>query len=236
VVVLWDLAQVFPEIAAEEPIASLRAQIAGRAPDETVSERVALGQMVHSALQRRRAQICAQVTEHLRGLSEDLIINPTMDESMVANVALLIDASRQGDLDAGLDVLDAQFGGQLQFRCVGPLPPYSFATLEVQTLPFDLVDAARQELGLGHETCLSEIKRAYRQRATQAHPDRNPDPAHAAAQMDALTGAYQLLSTLAKAQAPAGEAERSDGRMCQLDRESVEQTLLVAIVRQERAL
>jgi len=232
VVVLWDLQQTFQEIAAEEPIATLRAQIAGRAPDETVDERIALGQLVHAALQGRRSNIGEQVIAQLRNLADDLIINPAMNDSMVVNVALLLDDARQGELDERLDELDTLFGGQLQIRCVGPLPPYSFATLEVQALPFDAVDAARRQLGLTEELSVAEIKRAYRLMAAQAHPDHNPDAEQATAQMDGLNSAYQLLSALAKAQAPAGDEESRDWP-CHLDREAVENTLLLAVVRQE---
>jgi hypothetical protein len=235
VVVLWDLKQVFQEIAAEEPIATLRARLAGQAPDETVNERIALGQMVHAAILRHRGQISEQVVAQLRDLADDMIINPTMDDSMVANVALLLNDARQGDLDDRLEALDAQFGGQLQIRCVGPLPPYSFATLEVHALPFDAVDAARQQLDLAEKVSVSAIKRAYRQHATEAHPDHNPSAEHAVEHMEALSSAYQLLSALAKAQAPASGDEGHEW-VCRFDRESVTRTLLLSVVRQEVAI
>lgn len=232
VVVLWDLKRVFAEIAAEEPIATLRAQIAERAPDETVNERIVLGQLVHAVLQGRRAQIGTQVIAALRNLADDVIVNPTMDDSMVVNVALLLDEGRDDELDEGLDALDALFGNQLQIRCVGPLPPYSFATLEVQVLPFAAVDAARRILDLDEEVSVGAIKRAYRMLAAQTHPDHNPNAEDAAAQMEALTKAYQLLSILAKAQAPSTGDESSDW-LCRLDCNSVEGTLVLNVVRQE---
>lgn len=235
VVVLWDLKQVFQEISAHEQIAGLRAQIAGRATDETVNERIALGQIVHAVLQGRRAQIAEQVIAQLRDLADDVIINPTMDDSMVVNVALLLDEARQDALDERMETIDAQFGGQLQIRCVGPLPPYSFATLEVKALPFDAVDAARQQLGLAECVSAAAIKRAYRSLAAQAHPDHNPNADHAVEHMEALTSAYQLLSELAKAQAPAAE-DASPDWLCQLDRTAVENTLLLTVVRQEVAI
>jgi hypothetical protein len=152
---------------------------------------------------------------------------------MVTNVALLLDATRQNDLDERLETLDALFNGRLQIRCVGPLPPYSFATLEIQTLPFEAVDAARQLLGLAEDVNTAEIKRAYRQLAAQAHPDLNPSAAHAAEHMEALTAAYQLLSTLAKAQAPTDEGHDWP---CHLDQAAVAQTMLLTVVRQESAI
>lgn len=228
VLVLWDLQKTFQEIAAEGPIAALRAQIIGRPDEETTAERIALGQQVHAELQRRRDAISAQVIARLGVVAADLIIQPTMNDSMVANVALLIDDARQGDLDEALDELDAHFASQLQIRCVGPLPAYSFATLEVRALPFVAVDAARRQLGLAEELRSGEIKQAYRQLAARVHPDLNPS-ADASAEMEALSAAYQLLSAVAKAQA---DAEESADWPCHLDRESVERTLLLNLARQ----
>lgn len=232
VIVLWNLQHVFQEIAAEEQITALRAQIGGRAPDETVNERIALGQMVHAALQERRTQISEQVLGQLRDLADDIIINPTMDDSMVVNVALLIDEEHQSDLDKRLDILDTLFEGKLQIRCVGPLPPYSFATLNAQMLPFEAIDMARQQLGLDERVSAIAIKRAYRQQATEIHPDHNPSSEHAIAQMETLTNAYQLLSALAKAQAPKTDEEALDWT-CQLDRAAVERTILLSVVRHD---
>jgi hypothetical protein len=53
--------------------------------------------------------------------------------------------------------------------------------------------------------------------------------------MEALTSAYQLLSTLAKAQAPAVDDQSHDW-LCHLDRAAVERTLLLAVVHQEGVL
>lgn len=231
VVVLWELKHVFEEIAAGEPIATLRAQIAGRSSDETINERIVLGQLVHAVLQQRRAEIAAQVIAHLRESADNLIVNPTMDDSMVVNVALLLDDDREADLDARLDTLDALFDGRFQIRCVGPLPPYSFATLDAHGFSFAEVDAARQLLALAEASSAAEIKRAYRQFAAQAHPDLNPSAEHAAAQMEALNDAYQLLSALAKAQAPTASTEINDWP-CHLDRTAVERTLQIAVVGQ----
>lgn len=234
VVVLWDMAQVFQQIAADERIAAIKAQIAGRAPEETVAERLLIGKLVHAELQRRRAEVCAHVTGHLRGLAEDVIVNPLMDDSMVANVALLLDDAGRDALDERLDALDAQYGGRLQIRCVGPLPPHSFATLEVHLPPFEAVDAARQRLGLAEEVSYSAVKRAYRQLAAQAHPDHNQGDAEASAAMDALTGAYRLLTAVSLAQVPASSAAAGDW-ICHFDRAAVEETMLLAIARQETA-
>jgi len=148
-----------------------------------------------------------------------------------------------------LETLDQELGGKFTFRRVGPLPPYSFATAEVQAPSFEMVDAARRRLDLGETAAPGEIKRAYRQLAGRFHPDFNPNDPEAEARMAELTQAYRFLATYADSQAMgadtggAGSTEpssraRAEGlaEICRFDRQAVEQTLLIAIRRQEMAV
>lgn len=230
VVVLWDLGQVFEQISADEAIVALRAQIAGKPAEECVNERILAGQMVQRALQQRRAQLSQELVGVLRGLADDLIVNPIMNDSMVANFALLVDDRQRDELDERLDALDARHGGRLQIRCVGPLPPYSFATLEVRAPAFEVVEVARQALGLDEGCSYGALKRNFRALAALNHPDHNPDDEGAAARMDRITAAYRLLVAVAQAQALGSLAEHTT---CRFDRAAVEDTVLLSLVRQE---
>lgn len=55
-------------------------------------------------------------------------------------------------------------------------------------------------LGLSSSATLADIKKAFRQKAAQYHPDRNPD-ADAPARFRAVQEAYEVLSDDAKRQA-----------------------------------
>ena len=236
VVVLWNLQEVFQEIGQEEPIARLKAQVATRAPEETMSERVAIGQMVQASLQRRRDVLRDRLLPRLREVALDLVANALMDDSMVLNVALLVDRAGQEALDRRLQALDEEFGGRFRFRRVGPLPPYSFSTVEVQVPSFEAVDEARRRLGLGETVSLDKIRRAYHRLAGQMHPDHNPDDPEAEARIAELTRAYEFLTTYAETVQRGGGAEESTPAPllpCTFSREGVERTLLIAIRRQE---
>lgn len=235
VVVLWNLQQVFEEISREECIVQLRAQAATRPPAESMAERVMLGRLVEASLAQRRATLCNQLEPALREVALDLVSHPPMDDSMVVNVALLVDEPGRERLDQRLKTLDEQFGRQLTFRCVGPLPPYSFATVEIHVPSFELVDAARQCLTLGETVTLSEIQRAYHQVARRLHPDHNPDNSNAETQMAELTRAYHLLTAYAESQALfGGEGDALVSQYpCTMTRERVERTLLISIDHQE---
>lgn len=239
VVVLWNLPEVFQSITLEEPIARRKAQLAGRPLEETVAERVALGQTVQASLERRRAALQNELLPPLREVAQDGVLNPLMDDSMIANVALLVDEASRAALDQRLEMLDKHFGGRFHFRCVGPLPPYSFVTVEARAPSFEAMDEARRRLGLGETVAPEEIKRAYHRLASEQHPDRNLGDAEAEARMTALTQAYRLLTAYAESQMlalerpiPNNAAHWHPGR-CDFSREAVEGTLLIALRRQE---
>ncbi len=254
VVVLWNVQPVFQEIAQEEPTLVLKAQIGTRPAGETLAQRIALGQLVQASLERRRVALQEEILPPLREIALDVVTNPLMDDSMVANVALLVDRAGRQALERRLEELDAAFAqGERQtpgntpltFRCVGPLPPYSFATVEAQVLPFEVVDAARRGLGLGETATSDEIRLAYRHIAGQLHPDHNPNLPDAEARMAEITRAYQLLASYAESQ-PLFGAEKQKSREagehpnslipqppCTFSREAVEQTLLITVRRQE---
>src|SRR5690606_39153651 len=49
-------------------------------------------------------------------------------------------------------------------------------------------------LGVSRQASADELKRAYRKRARELHPDANPDDPHAAEQFKELSKAYAVLS------------------------------------------
>lgn len=234
VVVLWNVQEVFREISQEEAVIQARSQLAASSPEANLAGRVALGQLVQASLERRRSTLRSEILPALREVAIDMATNPLMDDNMVVNVALLLNQENCEALDQKLEALDAALGTKngnsslsLTFRRVGPLPPYSFSTVDVQTLPFEAVDSARRCLGLGRKATSGEIKLAYHHLASQFHPDHNPDLADAEAKMTELTQAYRLLDALAAHQTT------NPAQSCAFDPDSVSQTLLISLQRQE---
>jgi hypothetical protein len=234
-VVLWNLAEVFQSIGQEKEIVRLKAQAAAHPLAISEADRVGLGRLVQASLERRRAALCQRMLASMRDITLDIVTNPLMDDSMVVNLALLVARSRQAVLYQRLDELDEEFDGRLNFRCVGPLPPYSFATVEVQLPCFEQVNRARCQLGLAETASPPDIRRAYRRLAAQLHPDHNRQDPYAQTRMTELTQAYRLLSAYAERNAPACAPTDAVGAQCHFDRPMVEQTVLISVKRQEAA-
>ena len=94
-----------------------------------------------------------------------------------------------------LKKLDEEYKQKANFRCVGPLPPYSFATCQLKKVGYDEIDEARKLLGLGERTSLEEIKESYRQFAQVNHPDKDPENGQLREDFEKVTRAYKLLTS-----------------------------------------
>lgn len=225
VVVLWDPMLVFQQLAATPEIAMLKAH-AAQPHEDTIAARAGLGQVVKAAFDRRRLALSEQLLAPLRALTPRVISNSLMDDRMVLNVALLLDAAERDALDHCLDALDERFSGEdggvpLHFRCVGPLPPYSFASVEIQLPDASQIDAARQLLDLPLATTAAAIRQSYRALAGRLHPDHNPHDPDAAIRMAALAEAAQLLGMY---------TQHSSSEAIDLCWDAVANTLLVDLV------
>ena len=227
VMALWDLTTVLAEVAREDSVVRFKSAAATATKAVGVEDQVALGKMVHVFVEQRRAALKDSLVARIAEAACDMIVNPDMDENMVMNLALLVEDNARDLLDMRLRELDTEFGGKLNFRCVGPLPPYSFATVEVRVPTFEEVDKARRLLELGERHHRSEIKQAYRRLVGQIHPDICPDNPEADGLVSDLASAYRLLMSY------ADSSGGDESMVCSFDRRTVERTLMIALRRQE---
>jgi hypothetical protein len=54
-------------------------------------------------------------------------------EYMILSMAFLVDRDRLGEFDAAIEAVSRERRERMQFRLVGPLPPYSFVNTGAET-------------------------------------------------------------------------------------------------------
>lgn len=203
ILVTWDLDALFREIAAEKAVAALKTELAMAGGSGDRDGRMRLGELVKQSLERRRAELGTRLSEALQGMAVDSVANPLMDDRMVLNLGLLVKGDETSQLDRCLESLDAAYGGQLTFRCVGPLPPYGFATVEIVFFGKDEIEWARSMLELDTVSDPEQVRFAFRRIAKRAHPDLGGSVDGDGRTMALLNDAYRILSTYAEAGGPA---------------------------------
>jgi hypothetical protein len=89
--------------------------------------------------------------------------------------------------------LDEMFHGEIDFRVIGPLPPYSFYMAHVTRLAGDQLGRARQVLHLSGSVSAAEVRAAYRRLAAEAQRRPGGEEHFGAIQAQRLKNASDLL-------------------------------------------
>lgn len=100
-----------------------------RGAEEGNAER---NQELRSILENKKVELRARVLEPLRPLAVDLRLNRTYGDDMLMNAAFLVDRTRESEFDARVERLAAEHSGSIQFKYVGPAPPYSFVNIVIK--------------------------------------------------------------------------------------------------------
>ncbi len=200
VVVLWkNLKPTLEEIADQEEFRTRKAAISRRPFEETRAERIELGRLLRDEVDLVRQRRAVEVLEALASVGDDLCPHALVDERMIVNVAVLVQRSKEPELRDRLGRLNERYGDRIDFRCVGPLPPYSFSTVEVRWFPFPALESARKLLGLGERATPAQVKEAYYRVAWRSHPDGVGPNGGADAPFDEVAAANRILTEYCEA-------------------------------------
>lgn len=223
----WDTAQVLREISAEPEIVRARESITSRPRQPTVEECLRLGNMVKASLDRHRDRYRERMIAFLKPVAIDVQPNALVSEQMVMNVAFLVEKVNQREFDSQVGQLNDLCHGQINFRIIGPLPPYSFATVEVSRPNWEKLSEAQRMLGLPQVILEARVRKAYREMAAACHPDVNPGDNLAGERLAKIQEASSLL--LAYCRKAEGLGDPKKGLL--LTREAVERAFLTIIRR-----
>ncbi len=196
VAAVWsDFPAILKEAGGEKEIVELKKELLARPAGVTPADRINLGAMVKQALDNKREQYAGEILRGLKGVSLASKTHELMGDTMVLNTAFLLNKAECGDFEKEVERLNLKFNDKLNFRCVGPLPLYSFYTLETRKLKFEEVENARKKLRLsgGHITA-EQLKSAYHEAAFSCHPDKNPAIPGIEKEFHELASAYKFLA------------------------------------------
>ncbi len=188
-----DLGAVIREVAGEEEIGQFKQTLLNKKEGVTADDQMKIGVMVQNHLKQKRNKYALEIQTCLSGISELIKVHDLMDDNMVMNSAFLINWDKQISFETTIEELNTRFEDKLNFRCVGPLPPYSFYTLEIKKMQSEEIEWAKKKLGLNGFTNRNDIKKAYYRQAFISHPDQNPDTPHIENEFSDVARAYSIL-------------------------------------------
>jgi hypothetical protein len=203
-----DFNSAIKEASEDEETKEFKERLLANPKAVTVDDQMKVGLMVKEALDRIREGYSKRIQASLKNVSHNFKAHELMDDKMVANIAFLMDKAKHKDFEMKVERLNIEFNEKLNFRCVGPLPPYSFYTLEIKTLKNEEIDWAKKRLGILDDiTSKNELKKAYQRQAVATHPDRNPNMPCAEKEFDEVNRAYKILTEYCAALEQANRKE-----------------------------
>jgi len=155
----------------------------------TSEDKIALGKLVADYLSEKREKLRDQILKRLKKEAVGTCSHTLADVNMLLNQAFLLERTNEEAFNHTLNQLDSKFADLLNFRLVGPLPPYSFATLLIASLNEEDVRKARETLKLNGQISPERLKQTYDKLAMKLHPDKGGSPL----EFELVTAAYKTV-------------------------------------------
>lgn len=193
VAVTWvDFPATVREMASHPDVIALKEKLLKKNEQPTLDDQMQAGMLLQSKLKENNIKIELRLLDLMSSLSLDIRNHPVMNDEMVTNSAFLVKRNSSEKFESILDMFDKEFEGKLNFRLVGPLPCYSFYTLDVKKLSPEQIELAGRELGLSANSSEADIKKAYLGKARLLHPDTSKE-AGSEENFTRITQAYHTL-------------------------------------------
>jgi len=208
VAVSWnDLTAVLQGLKDKKEIKELKEKLLSASKEISVDDQIKIGVMIKKVLDEEREIHAEHIAVFLKPICENMKFHQLMDDKMISNTAVLINNAERVRFYEKIEELNVEFNGTVDFRCIGPLPAYSFYTLEIEKIDSKKVDWARKKIGLNTNATENEIKRAHQVSALRAHPDKMLAEG-AEKEFDEVTSAYNILADYCHACEQTGKKER----------------------------
>ena len=132
--VFWDQEAVIKELqGGNQELTRLKIKISTTSsPAEAQSLLVKAGKLVERIVLDWKTKYAQMVYTILKELSHDAKVNNPVGIKNLLNASFLIEMSRETEFKQEVYKLDSKFQGKVNFKYVGPLPPYDFVNLRLE--------------------------------------------------------------------------------------------------------
>lgn len=124
---------ILRDVLADPRAARLREQIRDADPDATRDLRIALGEIVSSAIEARRDVDSRTLAQELDGHVAAGVLRPPTHELDAVHGAFLVEHGHAAELRRTVERLAGDWQDQIELRLLGPLAAYDFVGLPDQT-------------------------------------------------------------------------------------------------------
>lgn len=170
-----DFGGLLKELSSHPEIVEMRRSILNKRGSFSQADHVKTGILVREKLSEKNKEIELKLLNVLTSFSTNLKLHEVLNDQIISNAAFLIKRNLKDKLIQKIGQFKEEYSGMLNFKLTGPLPCYSFYTIEVKELSPEKIACARKELGLNGEPPEPVVKRAFLDYARLFHPDAHHD-------------------------------------------------------------
>ena len=166
-------------------------EIARKGEKVSIEDRVILGKLTGQFLEDQKEKCNQLILQALRKEAIDVCLHDLANDEMIFNAAFLLDTKKEETFNEVIRDLDQKLEDTVNFRVVGPLPPYSFSTILFDRINPCELEEAKKLFGLDGEMTHSMVRDAYRHLAQKHHPDKSGE--EDSQQFHLIHSAYRTL-------------------------------------------
>ncbi|GLX95023.1 GvpL/GvpF family gas vesicle protein [Herbidospora sp. NBRC 101105] len=124
---------VLGEILAENPeAAQLREEISTLPEDAARDHRIRLGEIINQSIEAKRDADTAAMWDQVEPVTVMQTVRPPSHELDAVHMAVLVENTRQDDLDRAVEDLARKWADQVTLSLFGPMAPYDFIVSQEQ--------------------------------------------------------------------------------------------------------
>lgn len=114
-------------------IRTLKEKAASLPSEKSHYQRMEIGRLVESALEKEKEIFKKDILDTLSPLAVETKTNNAYGELMILNAAFLVEDKNEVEFDERVNELTNKYDDKMKFKYVGPLPPFNFINLIIET-------------------------------------------------------------------------------------------------------
>ncbi|MBI1882893.1 MAG: GvpL/GvpF family gas vesicle protein [Chlamydiae bacterium] len=128
-----NLEEVFSKLSQEnEKVIAAKEKIMKMALQERHTALIDVGHVVKEALEEKNIQMAETLIHELAPWAVQHKKQNVLGDVNIMNVAFLVEDEKQASFDEVVNNLEGRYGSQIQFKYVGPIPPFNFVEIVIQ--------------------------------------------------------------------------------------------------------
>ncbi|MDD5698363.1 MAG: GvpL/GvpF family gas vesicle protein [Victivallaceae bacterium] len=135
---VWnDFRAVLKQIGETDELLAFRRELLHRSGLITERDQHRAVKLMKQVLERKKKRCVQQINDRLMRAGQEIRVHEPLNDRIVFNTSFLLDKNRRKYFEEQVEVTEREFGRELKFRLLGPLPGYSFYTLEAVPVDFE---------------------------------------------------------------------------------------------------